>query len=102
MRKMLSDSILDLGSAPTRKRMKVKVHAFWLGPYLWSKIESESIFLIKHYMITILKHFGAFQPIFNKVKKWILHCIFKSCAEGFGFFSSEEANFFAKWLVFTS
>ena len=41
--------------------------------------------------------FYGFRPIFNQVKKWISHCIFESCAEGFGFFfSSEEANFFCQ------
>ena len=27
--------------------------------------------------------FRAFRSVFKKVKKWISHCIFKSCAEGF-------------------
>ena len=87
MRKMLSESILDLEKCPNRKRMKVKVHVFRLGHFARSKIESESIFLLKYYIITILKkEFGAFWPIFNKVKTWISHGIFKSCAEGFAFF----------------
>ena len=76
--------------------MKVKVHVFRLGHFARSKIKSESIFLIKHYIITI-KKMGRFRPIFNKVKKWISFCIFKSCAEGFGFFSFKlGSNFFCK------
>ena len=35
--------------------MKVKVHVFRLGHFARSKIEYESIFLIKYYIITILK-----------------------------------------------
>ena len=34
--------------------MKVKVHVFRLGHFARSKIESESIFLIKYYIITII------------------------------------------------
>ena len=51
-----------------------------------SKIKSKYIFLIKYYVINILKKIDAFRPLFNKVKKLIFHCIFKSCAEGFRFF----------------
>ena len=39
------------------------------------KIESEGIFLIKYYIITILKKIGAFRPIFNKVKNGF-HIVF--------------------------
>ena len=61
MKKTLSDSILDLGKSLNRKRMKVKVHVFQLGHFERSKIEYESIFLIKSYIITILKKtIGAF------------------------------------------
>ena len=66
--------------------MKVKVCVFRLGHFARSKLESESIFLIKYYITIILNFFGAFRPIFIKVKKWISHCNFKSCMEGFGFF----------------
>ena len=59
MRKMLSDSILDLGKCPNQKHMKVKVHVFRLGHFLMSKIKSESIFLIKYYIITILNFFWS-------------------------------------------
>ena len=67
-----------------------------MGHFPRSKIDSENIFLIKYYIITILKK-GAFWFIFNKAKKWISHCNFKSCTEGFRFFfSSLEAHFFCK------
>ena len=59
MKNMLSDSILDLGKCPTGKRMKVKVHVFWLGHFARSKIKSEGIFLIKYCIITILKIFWS-------------------------------------------
>ena len=77
------------GSAPARKHALLLSCVFWLGHFPRSKIESESIFLIKSYIFSILNFFfGAFRSIFKKVKKWISHCIFKSCAEGFrGFFS---------------
>ena len=70
------------------------MHVFRLGHFARSKIKSESIVLIKYYIITILKKIGAFRPIFNKVNKWISHCIFKSCLEGFGF------SFQARKLIF--
>ena len=63
---MLSDSILDLGKCPNRKSMKVKVQFFLLGHFARSKIGSESIFVIKYYIITILKKNGAIWPLFNK------------------------------------
>ena len=43
--------------------------------------------------------FGAIWFIFNKVKKGISHCSFKSCAEGFRDFVQARKLFFAKWLV---
>ena len=92
------------GSAPTGKHALSLSCVFRLGDFLRSKIESESIFLTKYYIITILKskkleRFGLY---LTNSKKWISHCIFKSCAEGFRvLFSSQEANFFAHWLVFT-
>ena len=67
-------------SAPTRH--------FQFKHFPKSNITSESRFLKKYYIITILKFFfGAFRSIFPKVKKWIAHCIFKSCsAKGRGLF----------------
>ena len=79
MKKMLSDSILDLGKCRNRKGMTEKMHVFRLGHFARSKIKYDNIFLIKYYIIT-----------------------FKSCAEGFGFFFKLERIFFSKWLVFTS
>ena len=49
MRKMLSDSILDLGKCPNRKMHESESAFFRLGHFARSKIESESIFLIKYY-----------------------------------------------------
>ena len=40
--------------------MKVKVHVFWLGHFAKSKIESESSFPIKYYIIPIPNFFGAY------------------------------------------
>ena len=58
----------------------------------------QSFDLTSHILYPIIVREG----LFKKVKKWISHCILKSCVEEFqGFFSSQEANFFAKWLVFT-
>ena len=91
---MLSDQILDLRKCPNRKTHESESACFPVGA-----LPNESIFLIKYYIITVIKKNGAFWPIFNKVKKWISHCIFKSFAEGVkGFFSSQGANFFAKLL----
>ena len=45
------------GSAPTRKRMKVKVQIFQFGHFPRSKIVSESSFYTKSYIITILNFF---------------------------------------------
>ena len=52
---MLSETILDLGSAPTRKPMKVKVQVIQFVHFPRSKIVSESSFYTKSYIITILK-----------------------------------------------
>ena len=49
---------LDLGKCLTGKLMIVKVRVFRLGHFARSKIKSESIFLIKYYIITILIFFG--------------------------------------------
>ena len=88
---MLSKSILDLGKCPIRKRMKV--HVFWLGHFAMSKIKFESSFPLKYYIITVVIFFGAFQPIFNKVKKWISHCIFNSCNDDFQNYRSHNIQF---------
>ena len=89
MRKKFSDSILDLGKGPKPKTHESESACFQVGHFARSKIKSKIFFLIKHYIIIILKKFGAIRCRFNKVKKWISHCIFKSCAEGIRvFFSS--------------
>ena len=93
MRKLLSDTILDLGKCPNRKTYTF-TFIFRLAHFLRSKIEYEGIFLIKHYIITSQIFFGVFRPIFNKFKKLISHFIFKSCAEGFkGFFQARKLIF---------
>ena len=87
-----------MGSAPTGKHALSLACVFHLGHFLRSKIESESIFLKKYYIITFLyiKKNWSVLPIFNKVKKWITHCIFKSCAEGFSFFFKDRKLFFGQ------
>ena len=52
---MLSDSILDLAKGPNRKTWTFTFMRFLLGHFLRSKIESESNFLKKYYVITSLK-----------------------------------------------
>ena len=77
-----------LGSVPTKKCMKVKVHVFLLWHYARFKIKSESIFLIKYYIFNILKKIGAFRPIFTKVKKLFPILYSNLARKGLGFFSS--------------
>ena len=48
------------GSAPTGKQALSLSCVFRFGHFLRSKIESESIFLIKYYLITILKKMDRF------------------------------------------
>ena len=84
MRKMLSETILDLGKCPNRKTHESESACFLVGALCKVqnlKAVSHKV-LYNYYSI----FFGAFRPIFNKVKKWIFHCIIKSCAEGFVFF----------------
>ena len=54
MRKILSESILDLGKCPNRKMHESERACFPVGALREVQIESESIFLIKYYIITIL------------------------------------------------
>ena len=83
--------------------MKGKVHVVRLGHFVRSKIKSESSFLLKSYITTVLNFFlGVFRSIFIRIPKCISHCIFKSCSEGFKVFIQARKLFFAKWLVFTS
>ena len=71
MRTMLSESILYHGKYPNWKTHESAY--FLVGHFASSKIESESSFPKKYYIITILKKNVAFWPIFTKVKKWIFH-----------------------------
>ena len=51
---------------------------FWFGHFPRSGIKSDSSFLMKCYIITVLKkNPGAFCPKKWRSKKWISHCIFK-------------------------
>ena len=86
MRKMLSDSILDLAKCLNRKNALSLSCVFWLGHFPRSKIESENIFLTKYYIITI-KINAVFWFIVNKVKKdFPLHFqILRGRVQGFFF-----------------
>ena len=71
MRKKFQIQFLTSQRAPTGKHALSLVCAFGLGHFPRSKIECESIFLIKYYIFTIIKKkkFEAFWFIFKKVKK---------------------------------
>ena len=79
--------------------MKVKVHVFWLGHFAMSKIESESRFPIKYYIITILNFFWS---VLTKSKNGFT-IVFSNLAQkgSRGFVQARKLFFFAKWLVFT-
>ena len=101
---MLSDSILDLGKCPNRKTHESESACFPVGAL--PKVQN---WIWKHFSHKVLynyyskKNCGAFRPLFNKVKKWISHCIFKSCAEGLRFFFfNHEANFLPNGLYLPS
>ena len=90
-----------LQSTPTGKCMKVKLHVFWLGHFVRSKIKSESIFLIKYYKIIILNkiwhHFG----LYLTKPKIGFPIVFSNLARKVsGFFSSKEANFFLMDFIY--
>ena len=90
MGKLLSDSILDLGKFPDQKTHESESACFLVRalPEIKNQIRKQFSHKVLYNYITKF-FFGAFRSIFKKVKKWIYHCIFKSCAEGFkGFFSS--------------
>ena len=63
---MHSKLILDLGKCPNQK---VKVHVFWFGHFLWSKILLESSFAQKYYIITDLKFFLRVSDVESLKKK---------------------------------
>ena len=72
------------GSAWTENVESAPTQNFQFKHFPRSKIDSESRFLKKHYIVTVLIFFfGAFWSVFEKVKKWISYCIFQfSIAEG--------------------
>ena len=89
--------VLDLGKCPNRKKHESESACFPVGAlpevqnWIWKHFSHKVLY---NYNSKFL-FFGAFLPIFNKVKKWISHCIFKSCAEGFkGFFFKLGSIFF--------
>ena len=59
--------------------MKVKVHVFWLGHFVRSKLESESSFPIKYYVITILNYLERFF-LYLQSKKNGLPIVFSNLA----------------------
>ena len=77
-----------LWSALPRKPAHSLSCVFGLGHFPKSKIDFESSFLIKCYIITIVKKmFGAFWSIIKEVKKCIYHCKSKMWfCPGKGFF----------------
>ena len=91
MGKLLSNSILDLAKCSNQKTCTLTFLRFPIGALPGSKIYSKSIFLIKYYIVTILKKNWSVSTNIYKVKKRISNGIFKCCAEGFkGFFSCPE------------
>ena len=95
MRKKLSESILDLRKCPNRKTHESESAYFLVGELckvqnqIWQHFSHK---VIHNYYYKFL--FWVFWPIFNKVKKWISHCIFKSYAEGFRVFFQARKLFF--------
>ena len=70
MRKMLSDSISELRKCPNRKTCTFTFMHFPVGAHPEVQNESERIFFIKYYIITIpKKFFGAFWFILKKKSK---------------------------------
>ena len=96
MRKMFSDSILDLGKCPNPKTHESESACFQVGHFARSKIKSKSIFLIKYYIITILKKFGAIRCIFNKVKNGFPIVFSNLALKGSGFFFKLESKFYCQ------
>ena len=98
VRKMLLDSIFDLGKCPNRKTHESESAFFWLGHFARSKIKSESIFLIKYYIINSKKK-RAFWPLFNKVKNGF-PLVFSNLARkgSMGFFQARKLIFLPNCL----
>ena len=78
MRKLLSDSILDLGKRPNWKMHESESAKFLVQAL--PKVQNQIQMQFSH---KVLKKIGAFWSIFKKRKKWISHCIFNSCVKGF-------------------
>ena len=61
MKKLLSDLIPEIGKCPNQKTDEIRKFAymrvFWFGHFPRSGIESKNRFLIKCYIITVLKKF---------------------------------------------
>ena len=90
MRKMLSETILDLGKGPNQKMHESEKACFLVGALRKVQNQIWKQLLYNYYY----KKIGAFWLIFNKVKKWISHGILKSCMEGFGFFFFKLGSLF--------
>ena len=71
---------------PTGKHALSLACIFRLGHFPRSKIEYESIFLIKYYIISNLHFLKAFWFIFNKVKKGFPIAVLNLARKGSGFF----------------
>ena len=77
---MLSDLILHLRSAQTRKRTNTCICAFYVSlvhapPEVWNQIQKQ--FSDKVQIITVLIFFWVFEQQKRHSKKMISHCIFK-------------------------
>ena len=70
---MFSDLISDLGKWPNQKTHEIRkytyLHVFWFGHFPRSGIKSESRFLIRCYIITVLKKNLERFVLINGVKK---------------------------------
>ena len=88
---------------PNQKHTKVKEHVFQFRHFPKSNIASESRFLIKSYIISKLIFFLSVSVHISKSKEWDFPVHFQFlCTRVQGVSSGQEANYFAKWLVFTS
>ena len=72
-----------MGCAGTENAESVPTRHFQFKHFWKSKITSESRFLKKYYTFVIQKKkMKRFDQYFKKVKKWILHFIFKFLGRG--------------------
>ena len=92
--KRFSDSILDLGKCPNPKTHESESACFQVGHFARSKIESESIFLIKFYIITILNIFWSNLVYIYQSRKMDFPLYFQILSGRVqGFFSSTRSYF---------